>query len=169
MVESGYRLLIVMRHAKTEPSASSDRARRLTSRGQADARAAGRWLADTDRVPGLVLHSPAARAVETAELVCSALGDARRPEVRQMDDLYGASAPEVVEIVTETATEVESLLVIGHNPTMGELAHDLQREPDESWAPHLPTAGVVVLKVGGQWTDLTMGSAELVDEHVPRG
>src|SRR6476661_490517 len=83
MVETAYRELIIMRHAKTEQSAGSDRARKLTSRGRADARAGGRWLRDNGFAPGLVLTSPAARALATAEIAAAQL--ASPPELRSDD------------------------------------------------------------------------------------
>lgn len=167
MVESGYRQLIVMRHAKTEQSASSDRARDLTSRGRGDAHSAGRWLRENGCVPDLILVSPAARAVATADLLCGEL--THRPEMRSVDDLYGASPDDVVALLAETDQTVGSVLVVGHNPTMADLAHSLQREPTHSATPHLPTAGLVVLRVSSEWADLAMGSAELAPQHVPRG
>jgi phosphohistidine phosphatase len=167
MVETGYRQLIVMRHAKTEHGATTDRARVLTSRGRGDARAAGRWLHDNRLSPEVVLASPAARALGTADLVCAEL--ATRPDVRAVEDLYAASAAETLEIVTTTDGGVRVVLVVGHNPTMGELAHSLQQDPADPWAPHLPTAGLVVLEVPGEWADLSMGQAELTHWHVPRG
>jgi phosphohistidine phosphatase len=167
MVESGYRELIVMRHAKTEQDAANDRARELTSRGRSDARAGGRWLKDRGFAPDVVLVSPAARARGTADLLSAELGTT--PEVRAVDDLYGASAAECVEIIASTDDEVRSVLVVGHNPTMEELAYRLQEDPADPWAPHLPTAGLVVLQVPGDWRDLAMGSAELTHWHVPRG
>jgi phosphohistidine phosphatase len=167
MVETGYRQLIVMRHAKTEQSAGSDRSRKLTSRGRADARAGGRWLLDNGFAPEVVLVSPATRALSTAEIVSAELTTG--PELRTVGDLYGASASEAVEILASTEPEVASVLVVGHNPTMADLAHRLQRDPADPWAAHLPTAGQVVLQVPGRWTDLAMGSAELTHAHVPRG
>ena len=167
MVESGYRQLIVMRHAKTEQTAGSDRLRRLTSRGRADAKAAGRWLDDHDLAPDLVLSSPAARARETADIVAAALGG--EPEIRTVDSLYGADADDVVELVGLAGSNIRIILVAGHNPTMGELAHRLQRDAADPWAPHLPTAGLAILSVPGDWADLTLGSTELTHWHVPRG
>jgi phosphohistidine phosphatase len=133
MVETGYRELIIMRHAKTEREAASDRARRLTSRGRADARAAGRWLRENELVPDLVLVSPAARALATAEIASAGL--AASPEVRVVESLYGASADDVVEILRATDRAVSRVLVIGHNPTMEELASNIQRHPDDASTP----------------------------------
>jgi phosphohistidine phosphatase len=192
MVETGYRELIIMRHAKTEREATSDRARRLTARGRADARAAGAWLRENELVPDLVLVSPAARALATAEIASASL--AASPEVRVVEDLYGASADDVVEIMRAIDRAVSRVLVVGHNPTMEELASDLPRDPDdastadqsrmnlasadqarpepsspEQSSRELSTSGLVVLQVPAEWADLECGTAELIRRHTPRG
>jgi phosphohistidine phosphatase len=167
MIELAYRQLIVMRHAKTEQSAGSDRARKLTSRGRADALEGGRWLQANGFAPQLVLTSPAARALATAEVVAAEL--ASRPAIRTDDDLYGASSTETVEILAGTDEDVRSVLVVGHNPTMEELSYRLQQDPADPFAPHLPTAGLVVLELPADWAALSLGSAELTHWHVPRG
>ena len=59
------RRLVVIRHAKAEPVASSDHARRLTDRGRQDAAEAGRWARAAGFLPDHALVSTAARAHET--------------------------------------------------------------------------------------------------------
>lgn len=177
MVDSGYRQLIVMRHAKTEQGGSSDRARRLTSRGRSDARAAGHWLREQGLVPELLLTSPATRAIGTAELVVAALGvefpargiSAPVVPIRTEEALYGANDDEVIALIAASGGDARTVLVVGHNPTMEELAYGLQAAPSDDWASHLPTAGVAVFRVPGSWADLALGSAELAHWHVARG
>lgn len=192
MVETGYRQLIVLRHAKTEQEASSDRVRELTARGRRDAQAAGRWLSGQEIDPDLVLTSPAARALSTANLVCDQLGT--KPEVRVVEDLYGASVGEVLDVLAAAATGpgtgpgagagtgpttgpatgpgtggARRVMVVGHNPTMEDLVHELQREVTGPWADHLPTAGIAVLNLSAGWADLGLRSADLTEWYVPRG
>ncbi len=167
MVESGYRQLIVLRHAKTEQDASSDRARKLTSRGRNDAQSAGRWLRDHDLEPDVVLTSPAARARATAEIVAGELS--RVPPVVVVDELYGASSTDALDVVATVEDDPQKIAIVGHNPTMAELAYRLQREPAEARGQHLPTAGIAVLQMPGDWAGVSTGSAELVHWHVPRG
>lgn len=167
MVETGYRQLIVLRHAKTEQDASSDRVRELTDRGRRDAAAAGRWLAEQDLAPDVVLTSPAARALSTALLVCDQLGT--DPDVQVVEDLYGASVGEALDIVTGVDSDVRRVLLVGHNPTMEDLAHELQTDVSGLWADHLPTAGIAVLDLTEQWAELGLRSAVLADWYVPRG
>ncbi len=171
MVETGYRQLIVQRHAKTEQEAASDRVRRLTDRGRSDATEAGRWLLENDLVPDLILTSSAVRAETTARLVTAAMGDAQ-PEYVSNDALYGADADEVIRIVAEAADtdgELSRVLVVGHNPTMEQLAYDVQAEPSTPWGDHLPTAGIAVFEINAAWKDLRLHAARLVDWQVPRG
>src|SRR4051812_21010657 len=80
------RTLVLLRHAKAEhPAEGSDFDRRLTTRGLADATAAGAWLASSQLSPDLVLCSPATRTRETWSSVSAALA---RPEVRFEQSLY---------------------------------------------------------------------------------
>lgn len=167
MVETGYRQLIVLRHAKTEAFASSDRARKLTDRGRADAAAAGRWLQANSAIPTLVLTSPAARALATAEIVVEQLES--ECELRVVEELYGAGTYDVVELVREVDPETSSVLVVGHNPTMEDLAFGLDGSPAHEWSDHLPTAGIVVFTVERPWRELEVRSATLTARHAPRG
>jgi phosphohistidine phosphatase len=156
--------LLVMRHAKTEAYAGSDRVRRLTDRGVADARAAGRWLVEQDLVPDVVLVSSAVRARETFEHVVEAMGHA--PASQVCDELYGADVDEVLELCTTVPEGTGSIMVVGHNPAMAELVHAVQRDPGEPWAAHLPTAGVAVVEFESR---LGRGAGELTMTHVARG
>lgn len=167
MVDTGYRVIVVMRHAKTEVSASSDRARRLTGRGRRDAHAAGAWLARLGIRPGLLLVSPAARTLATADIVVAAMEQEQPPTVRVVDELYGADVEDILRVVRVDGPGHECLMVIGHNPTMAELAHALQREPATRFAPHLPTAGVVVLQTTLEWPEVAGFDADVVDVFVP--
>lgn len=156
-----------MRHAKTEQLAGSDRERRLTERGRADAQAAGRWLGDQDIAPDLVLTSPAARARETAELVVAQL--ASPPEVEVVEGLYAASAEEALQVVAAVHEDRRSVLLVGHNPTMEELAHLLPDEIADPADGNLPTAGIVVLRLAGDWNRVAASAADLVTRFVARG
>jgi phosphohistidine phosphatase len=168
MVDTDYRVFVVMRHAKTETAGQTDRARRLTDRGRADAGEAGRWMLDVGLRPDLVLVSPAARTRATADLVVSRLSTEHVPRVEVVDALYGADPTEVLDAVRESVEGDEGcVLVIGHNPTMAELAHALQADPATPLSGHLPTAGVRVLETVAGWHDLASADATLSLSHDP--
>ncbi len=75
------RRLVVMRHAKAEPYASTDHARRLTDRGRAQARAAGARLRELGLVPDHAIVSTAERTVMTWAEVADATGSTVGPRL----------------------------------------------------------------------------------------
>ena len=111
--------LLLLRHGKAVTGeAGDDHDRALNDRGRAQARAVGELLERIGLVPDLVIASDARRTRETAALAF-AEGD---PPVSERPDLYAASADEILGIVQGTAPDVRCLLVVGHNPGIGELA-----------------------------------------------
>lgn len=163
-------IVLVMRHARAEQAAETDRVRRLTEGGRNDARAAGAWVASSGHVPDLILASSAARAEETAQLVAS-LSDVRRLEL--VDDLYGADGYEVLDIVAATVPDgVTTAMVVGHNPTMEQVAYLLQGEGADQLRPvrpaRFPTSGVGVFALDvASWSDLEEGHGRLVASYIP--
>ena len=135
------RTLIVMRHAKAEPSAPTDFERELTDRGHRDATAAGRWLGAQGVLPTHVLVSSAARTRQTWEDV--ALGAEWPLDLAVYDDgLYTASTTTLVDIVESLDGTV---LVIGHNPTMAGLVQHLDDGASDYLVLDYPTSAVTVL------------------------
>lgn len=160
-----------MRHAKAEPHAGSDRERRLTERGRADAAEAGRWLAAQGFAPDHALVSSAERARETWEALSSAAGWSVRPSLESA--LYTAAPETVLDMVRQLPEAERSVLVIGHNPTIAYLAQLLDDgggDPDvatEMAAGH-PTSSLTVFEYDGAWGGLDHGTARAVAFHVGR-
>ncbi|HUB75902.1 MAG TPA: histidine phosphatase family protein [Solirubrobacteraceae bacterium] len=110
--------LWLLRHAEAEePGPGGDFERRLTERGERQARAAGAALARLRVAPEHVLSSPRVRALETARLACESLG--LEPIVHQPlgGELDEAEARELLA----AAAEGETLLLVGHEPDMSGL------------------------------------------------
>ena len=78
-------MIWVLRHGDAEDAAADDASRRLTGKGEDQARAAGRALAAVGAEPDACLTSPKLRAAETARLACESLGVA----VEQTETLRG--------------------------------------------------------------------------------
>lgn len=167
------RLLLLIRHSKADPDDDAgDHGRGLTARGRRDAAAIGRWLAENDLVPDLVLCSDARRARETWTAASSELADP--PPVRDEAALYEASVERVLDLVAGTGDAVQKLAVVGHDPTTTRTAVALAGPGSEAAmvaeiTAGLPTSGVAVLRVPGEWGDVAGGSAVLVQHASPRG
>jgi phosphohistidine phosphatase len=163
----GVRRLVLMRHAKTEASASSDHARDLTDRGQRQSRAAGRRMADQGVVPELVLVSSAVRARSTSREVLAGMGTAVEIPVKVIDSLYDADADDVLAVcAAEVFADIVTALVIGHNPTIAEAAELLQAEP-ERVDLSFPTGAYAVFGLDVEWADVAPGVGTFLDSFAP--
>jgi phosphohistidine phosphatase len=142
-------ILVLLRHSKTEPHRSDDHSRRLTTRGRDDATQVRRWLSDQGVLPDRVVISTSVRTRETWEL--ASVGDVT-PEYD--DRVYEASLSDLREVVGETSPDVATLVLVGHNPSIEQLAWAL----DESDAARaltdrgMRTSGVAVFELN-DWTD----------------
>jgi phosphohistidine phosphatase len=111
-----------LRHGEAEPhDARPDADRRLTERGEAQSRAAGRALAALEIMFQLVLTSPRIRALDTARLACLQLGsdfavDDALSSGFSLDDAVGLAAG---------AGEDKRVLFVGHDPDFTQVLHDL--------------------------------------------
>ncbi|CCK31679.1 hypothetical protein BN159_7300 [Streptomyces davaonensis JCM 4913] len=167
------RRLIVLRHAKSAwPEGIADHRRPLAPRGRRDAPAAGRALAESDLLPDLALCSTAVRARQTWELASAEWGTP--PPVRYLPRLYAAEATELLAAVHEAPAEVETLLLIGHNPGLEDLvtalAGDSLDDALDRVREKFPTSAVAVLAWRGTaWSALAPGTALLTWFTVPRG
>jgi phosphohistidine phosphatase len=166
------RTVVVMRHAKAEQAGPTDFERRLAERGRGDAAEAGRWLAGRGVTPQRALVSAALRTRETWDALAEGAGWDVEPELERA--LYSAGTESVLDLLRETDPEVESVLVVGHNPTMASLVAVLDDgEGDDGAASVLtmdyPTSAVTVFSYRGDWADLDAASASVVASHVGRG
>jgi len=169
------RTLVLLRHAKAEtPGETLDFDRKLTAVGEADADAAGAWLADEGLRPDLVICSPAARTRQTWHGVAVALAQAddserAAPEVHYEAGLYEGGRTEVVDLLRAVSDDIKVVLIVGHNPTMSDVSILLRPYESESAAETLKTAGLAVHRWEGSWSDVEPGSIPLLERHTARG
>lgn len=146
------RTLILMRHAKAVrgDEAPSDEARALTPRGRRDAAAAGAAMDEGGLKPELALVSTAARTRGTAEEALQRF----TLEMVYSDDLYHAGSNEIWNAFA--ATNAACVIVIGHNPGMGELVSFLIRQAHDGsklardFVGHFPTAAFAAFELHGE-------------------
>jgi phosphohistidine phosphatase len=172
-VERASRRLVVMRHAKAEATAPTDHERALAARGRADAEDAGRWLRAQGVLPDAALVSDARRTVQTWEQV--ALGAGWDCAADFCAGLYAAGGDSAFDLLRDTGSSVECLVVIGHNPTMAYLAELIDDGDGDAAATEalltrgFPTSAVAAFAVTVPWTDLAPGTGRLEAFHVGNG
>ena len=117
--------LILWRHAEAEPG-EPDLGRRLTSKGLKQAERIAAWLEprlpDTTRI----LVSPATRSQQTA----LALGR----KFKTVDEIAPGASAESVLAAAGWPDSREPVLVVGHQPTLGEVAAMLLAGGTGSWS-----------------------------------
>jgi phosphohistidine phosphatase len=148
------RRLILFRHAKAEPRApgEDDFDRALSERGREDAALVGQALARENLAPDYALISPARRTAET--WICARDAFPRiRAELNRA--LYDAGAEDIREAIEGVAERCDTLIVVGHNPGMHELAVELLVEAAaaaadiETVSARFPTATAAVYQIDG--------------------
>ncbi|EIF30314.1 phosphohistidine phosphatase SixA [Burkholderia sp. Ch1-1] len=125
--------LILWRHAEAEDIASTDLARALTTRGRKQAQNVAKWLRTRLPDDALVLASPAVRTIQTAET----LSDQYRV-VRELAP--NASADNVLDAAGWPGGVAQTVVIVGHQPTLGHVAARLLGNSEASWP--LKKAGV---------------------------
>lgn len=170
-VEDQTRVIAVIRHAKAEQEGASDFDRELALRGRSDAAALGEWLAARGVSPDHALVSAAVRTRQTWEAIADGAGWTLEPELDR--GLYSAGPETALDVLHTVGDEVRTLVVIGHNPTMGMLASMLDDgdgdvDATNEMAMGYPTGAVTLLSYDGSWADLAEGTASVAAFHVGR-
>jgi phosphohistidine phosphatase len=100
-------VIYLLRHGEAEDGDGDDAARRLTEKGERQARVAGRALAALGTGIEACLASPKVRALDTARLACEALG----AEVEVTEALRGGPFNAL-----DLAAGRGEVLLVGHEP-----------------------------------------------------
>ena len=162
--------LYLLRHAKSsrESPTSSDHDRQLAPRGRRASQHMAEHLRAQGIAPDIVLCSSASRTQETLELIRA--GFSREVRVEIEPGLYGAGTGELLERVRTVGRDVESVMLIGHNPGMQQLTVSLAGHGKRLDAVRgkFPTAALATLTFAGSWDELAPKAAELVAFVRPR-
>ncbi|KGI79231.1 SixA phosphatase family protein [Oleiagrimonas soli] len=136
--------IILLRHAAAMSSApdGTDGGRPLSTLGEEEARAAGRWLREHDVRPTHVVCSPAQRAVMTARNVLDTLESDVKPTLEPA--IYDAVPGTLISLIDQHATS-GALMLIGHNPGLEQLV-GLLCEGRSNEVRGMPPAGIAWLR-----------------------
>ncbi len=146
-----------MRHATAADKAveQSDFDREITLFGQRQAGEAGLWLKQQGLVPELILCSSSLRTQLTLENLLESLG--QKVPVQMERVIYYGSERDLLDLVHGVDDEVDTLLLLGHNPTVSFFASQLAHE-EVSFSP----ASIAHLQFNGySWENLRAGTCKL--------
>jgi phosphohistidine phosphatase len=160
------RRLLLLRHSKAERGVpgTPDRDRPLLERGRKDAGKIGAYLASHHLVPDRVVVSPAVRTQETWKACTTALTNGSG--AMSVEKLYDATPHAILAVIQDAPASAHTLMVIGHNPGLHELAIMLIASGDiearERLREKLPTSGLVIIDFAfDEWNRLHPQSGRL--------
>jgi len=156
--------LYLLRHAKAESQAEGgDPERRLTEAGRKSAKTISAAMVEARISPELVLCSESARTRETLEAVLPAFKHA--PQIAYEEALYLADAKSLLARLRHVPEIARSVMLVGHNPGLHELAAMLSDRRDGPLMARLaqgfPTSALASFDLLRPWPELEPGSAHL--------
>ena len=128
--------LYILRHGKSsweEPN-MDDINRPLLPKGQRRTQRIADYIKEKKLSVDIIISSPAKRALETAKIIASKLDC----KITTNKNLYPGYSSQILETVFVQSDEINSIMIVGHNPGLTSLVHDLIDNSYE-W---LPTSGL---------------------------
>ena len=144
--------IYIVRHAKSSWDfiQLEDHERPLTEQGIKRTKLVGEYLAQKKVSVDLIISSHAVRAYETAKIIANAL-DYPEEDIVTDKQIYHADAGGFFYRFTEAPEEANSVMIVGHNPTVTELVNHFLKKPID-WLPTTGVAGFVFK--AKRWEDL---------------
>jgi phosphohistidine phosphatase len=153
--------LLLVRHAEAVARASEgDPERRLTAQGRADAARMGAYFRASGLVFDLAVASPARRARDTLDMILRELP--QKPACELEASLYNAGVDTLRDLLGRTSASVKTILIVGHNPGLGEFARFLVRGGNSTVPRHFPAPCLAVIDFScGDWSEAGAGDGGL--------
>jgi phosphohistidine phosphatase len=149
--------IVLVRHAKSSwaDDQLEDFERPLNERGLKDAPSMGQRLHQKGIAPDLILSSPAFRAISTARRMARELAYDLR-EIHCNTKIYEANVSALIEIIRSLPDELNTVMLVGHNPGMHELCYYLTLKLPEDF----PTCAASIIRLDvNQWKQVKQGSS----------
>ncbi len=150
--------LYILRHAQKNASEDEyDYDIELTQKGLEDSKIIGEKLKEKKIKPDLIVSSPAVRARQTAEIVAHEIDYYKN--IMYNEVIYQAFLNEIVESITYTFDTVDTLMIVGHNPSLTALAVSFGGFKEE-----LKMANAIRLDFDcNSWTAIDKSNAKFVE------
>ena len=158
--------LFLVRHAKTQRDSIDGRdfTRELADRGLRDASMVGAYFKKNGFTIDMLISSPAARAIATAELLADQIGFPSE-KIHTNEELYMASVRTFLQVVNQLRNDWDSVMITSHNPAVTYLAENLSGAD----IGDMPTSGIAEIKFTvDNWAEVSQGTGELGLYLTPR-
>jgi len=158
--------LYLVRHAKTQQDSIDGRdfTRELADRGLRDASMVGSYFHNNGHTIDMLISSPAARALATAELIADQI-DYPVDKIHTNEELYMASVRTFLQVVNQLRDDWSAVMITSHNPAVSYLAEYLSAEN----IGDMPTSAIAEIRFEtNSWSEISQGSGDLGLYVTPR-
>ena len=163
--------IYLLRHAKAQMvSGINDKLRPLSLEGEEDAYQLGAFMRKKDYTPDAIFCSSALRTQQTYDQITKAF----KVRITKYDenDLYNALAEEIIDVIHRADDQMQSILILAHNPGLHELALrlcDLETTPlvDRLMEGYHPATLSVFECPVQVWNDVQLGQNKMIDLQAP--
>ncbi len=148
----------MVRHAKSswEDPDIPDHFRKLTPEGKERTKKVAKHLRMKFVNPELIITSSATRAIETTKIMAEEL-HYPLDQININSTFYRAEKEDLLDMMTNLPDEIESVMIIGHNPTFTTLVNSFLEPKDQ--IGNLPTSAVAAFRFkADHWEEI--GSAK---------
>ena len=152
--------IIFVRHGKAEDQGYefSDFQRSLTPKGKSVCAQMASKLKEKEKNQGLMISSPAFRALETAIIFAEGLGIAPEKIVLDSNLYYHMDLRYLFKLLSKLNEDISTIILFGHNPSFTHLAGELSREGCD----FMPKTGIAGISFKAEkWTDVKEGSGKM--------
>lgn len=160
--------LVLVRHAKSDwgNEGLKDIDRPLAERGYEDAYAMSKWFKENQAVPDLLVSSPAARALNTALIFSREFG-IKESAIKIEEKIYESNSGIWLKIISQLDNKFNNIMLFGHNPTMTNLANELNTD---LLFDNAPTCSIISLGLEiKDWKDIvTKKEGKLLNYKFPK-
>ncbi|MGJ0290635.1 histidine phosphatase family protein [Aliarcobacter cryaerophilus] len=156
--------LFIVRHTTKQREAQNeyDYDTELTNEGIEKATQMAQKLALENHQIDLIVASPAVRTRHTAEIFASELGYNKTIMLNEV--LYMAFVNELIETITYTYDTVDTMLIVGHNPSLTALAVTLL-----GFKEKFEEGAVMQIEFDcNSWIDIDKNNAKLISYTIPK-
>ena len=159
--------LYLLRHAEAESwnPLGNDFSRSLSSVGRRHAELVSKWAFETLAPPDTILCSPAKRTRETLAPLLS-LWPRLLATTDYVDSMFGASLDMLLTLANDAFSYSERLLMVGHNPGIGNMLTNLARPLKTGGHMRMATGTLAIIDFPTGFKD-TAGNGRL--QHLTRG
>ncbi|TXK47921.1 phosphohistidine phosphatase [Pontibacter qinzhouensis] len=158
------RQVLICRHAEAIDhfSLQPDFGRELTKAGMLQAHQTGQWIRDNFSKVDVIVTSPANRASATARILASKLYYDDQ-HILYVPELYNAGEPKLLQAISTLPDKDKTLLLVGHNPGITQLARHLL----DKHITYLEPANVLAISLElEKWEDIYASHGLLLSHNM---